>query len=165
MKRRLLSLLIGLGVTASAQQATTQPQMLKDIAAAQQQIIAYLPALKSQPVALSLKNAANRGIQVFLIAPPNAHLARDTYLLSVALAAAQTPPAPMSYHRATLNAAPFVIVDNRALYLGAGVQGIGSIFTGTPQQTAAGVQISIKTIKAAPATSPAQLVKEKYKLK
>ena len=162
--RKLLITLLGFSL-ASAQAQSVQEQFLNDIGGAQQQIIAYLPALKSQPVALSIKKAANRGIRVFLIAPPKAHLAGDTYLLSVALAAAQTPPAPLSYHSAVMNAAPFVLIDNRVIYIGPGVQGIGQIAKGNNNQVAQGVGASVKTIKAAPARPIPQLMKEKYGLK
>lgn len=140
-------------------------QVVEAIKQAQNQIIAYLPSPTSVRIAQALKDAANAGVPVYLIAPRQAHLEKRSYLLSVALAAAQTPPAALNYYPATLNAAPLIIIDNRVLYLGPGVQdGIGAVEKSGGNKLTRAVELTTQAMKHAPNVAISQLVKERYGL-
>lgn len=122
---RLLSTLL---LASVAQAQDINP--VTPIQQARHTIIAFLPDLQNQQVALALKKAANNNISVTILTYKNSHLLPGTYLLSVALANAQTPPAPLHYYQVRLQSPPYLIIDNQKSYYGPGLIGNGTITPG-----------------------------------
>lgn len=159
--RRLAALLL-LSSSIAAAQVTAPTGALSG---ATRQVIAYLPDLQSSALALALKQAAGRGVRVFVVAPRNAHMTAGSFLPSVALANAETPPLPLSYHFNRVNALPFLLVDNRAGFIGNGlVTGGPSVRAMTPAEVASYVKFSTGVIKASPAVPARVLIKERFRL-
>ncbi|MCY1703881.1 hypothetical protein [Deinococcus sp. SL84] len=90
--------------TASAQ--VSLPEVTKRIDTAGNSVIAYLPDLQNMPLAQSLKQAAQRNLPVTLLTGRKAHMIQGSYLLSIALSNAQTPPKPLKYAFVNLNSPP-----------------------------------------------------------
>lgn len=163
--RRFL-VLAALLVTPAAAQTATPTEAVQAVTTAQRQVIAYLPDLQAAPFAQALKKAASAQVRVYLIAPRNAHMLRGSFLPSVALANAEKPPLPLSYHFRTLNAPAFVIVDNRIGFLGSGLTtGSPDLHRMTPSEIAALVKFSAGAIKASPGQPARVLIRERYGLK
>ncbi|GAA5533898.1 hypothetical protein [Deinococcus aluminii] len=163
--RRFLLLAAVLASPAAAQTATPA-DAVQAVAHAGRQVIAYLPDLQTAPLAQALKKAASSQVRVYLIAPRNAHMISGSFLPSVALANAEKPPLPLSYHFRTLNAPAFVIVDNRLGFLGSGLTTGGSdVRPMTASEIAPYVKSSTDAIKTSPAQPARVLIKERYGLK
>ena len=138
---------------------------LQDIQQAQTHITAYLPHLTSQSIAQALKDAANKGLRLTIIAPQHTHHQNDSYLLSLLLASKQTPPAPIHSYQKTIQAPPFLIIDARTLWLGPGTQGPGSASPGNPKQLASAFTLTGKISQTSKPVDVTQLIREKYGLK
>lgn len=159
--RRFAALLLLASSVAAAQAASP----VAALSGAARQVIAYLPDLQTSPLALALKRAAGRGVRVYVVAPRNAHLTPGSFLPSVALANAETPPLPLSYHFHRVNTQPFLLVDNRAGFIGNGlVNGGGSVRAMTAAEVSSYVKFSTGVIKASPAVPARVLIKERFGL-
>lgn len=159
---RRLSLTLTLAASFTTAHAT---DAATSVSRAQRQVIAYLPDLQAAPLALALKKAAANGVRVYVIAPRKAHLIRGSFLPSVALAGAERPPLPLSYHFRTLNSPAFVLVDNRHGYLGQGLTSGGPDVRALPVNDVARlVPFSTDVIRSAPAQPARVLLKERYGL-
>lgn len=158
--RHLTALLALTTLTAATAQSATPTGALTQAA---RQVIAYLPDLQNAPLALALKRSAAKSVRVYVIAPRNAHLIRGSFLPSVALANAETPPLPLSYHFRTLNTQPYLIVDNRIGFIGSGlITGGPNVRAMTASEVTTLVKFSTDNIKASHPIPARVLIKERY---
>ncbi|GBF04748.1 hypothetical protein DAERI_020345 [Deinococcus aerius] len=163
--RRFVSLMLAWAASTGTAQTTTLNEVTQALHRAQRQVIAYLPDLQAQMLAQALKEAASRRVHVHLITPRRAHLRPGSFLPSVALANAEQPPLPLGYHFGELKAPPLVIVDNRTLYLGAGLaDGSSAVRRGTSAELTRALTASANVINASPNVPARVLIKERYGL-
>ena len=117
---------------SSAQAQYGMPTVTAQINAANGSVMAYLPDLQNVTLAQSLKATAQKNIPVTILTTRKAHMIRGSYLLSVALSNAQTPPKPLRYGWVNLNSPPLVVIDQTTVYYGQGlISGAGSIQKGS----------------------------------
>ena len=167
VRRLLLSALLTLSPVLAQTTPTALPAPgVKGVALAinraQRSVTAYLPDLQNPLLAQALKDTANADIQVNVLSPRQAHIIRRSYLLSVALAAAQLPPAPLSYRFAEFNSPAFVVVDGVAVYYGPGlVDGTSSVTKGDAAFLKYALKVSSLAFTQAP-VSPVLLFQERY---
>lgn len=163
--RRFVPLMLAWAASTGTAQTTTLNEVTQALHRAQRQVIAYLPDLQAQMLAQALKEAASRRVHVYLITPRHAHLRPGSFLPSVALANAEQPPLPLGYHFGELNAPPLIIVDNRTLYLGAGLaDGSSTVRRGTSAELTRALTASANVINASPNVPARVLIKERYGL-
>lgn len=150
--------------SAACAQVSIQ-QVSKAVDTAGNSVIAYLPDLQNMPLAQGLKQAAQRNLPVTILTTRKAHMIQGSYLLSVALSNAQTPPRPLKYAFVNLDSPAIIVIDRVNVYYGSGlITGVGPIQKGS----ASFAQQSLKTLEGLSAQTknvPARvLVEERFGL-
>lgn len=141
-------------------------QAADNIQKAQAQVVAYLPSLSSLAIAQALKNTVNKNINVIILTPRKAHMLPASYLPSLILSNAETPPRPLDYHFVTLQSPAFILIDGRLTFYGPGLQdGYGAITTGDQAFLKYATGAVNRTLSKSPSIPARTVIKERYGLK
>lgn len=162
MNRTLTALTALILLPAASAQVSVQ-QVTAQISKASNSVVAYLPDLQNAPLAQSLKVTANRNVPVTVLTTRKAHMIRGSYLLSVALAGAQTPPKPLTYAWVNLDSPPVIVIDRTTVYYGAGlVSGTSTVQKGSAAFASQSYQTLTRLADKAGGVPARRLVEERY---